>query len=56
MVAAGAVAKKWLLESYGAQFQACIVQIGEVPIQFEELVTRAAADPLLLHRQRMSLR
>jgi len=36
MVAAGAVAKKWLLESYGVRFQACMVQIGEVPIEFED--------------------
>ncbi len=35
MVAAGAVAKKWLLEQYGTQFKGCMVQIGEMPIAFE---------------------
>jgi chorismate synthase len=35
MVAAGAVAKKWLLEQYGTSFQGCMTQIGEVQIPFE---------------------
>lgn len=34
-VAAGAVAKKWLLEHYGTQFKGCMTQIGEVVIPFE---------------------
>ena len=34
-VAAGAVAKKWLLEKYGTQFRACMTQLGELPIVFE---------------------
>jgi len=34
-VAAGAVAKKWLKEKYGAQFRACMTQIGELEIPFE---------------------
>ncbi len=35
MVAAGAVAKKWLLEQYGTQFRGCMTQIGEQVIGFE---------------------
>jgi chorismate synthase len=35
MVAAGAVAKKWLAETYGTVFRGCMTQIGEVPIGFE---------------------
>jgi chorismate synthase len=35
MVAAGAVAKKWLFEKYGTQFRGCMTQIGEIPIPFE---------------------
>jgi chorismate synthase len=35
MVAAGAVAKKWLLEQYGTLFRGCMTQIGELPIGFE---------------------
>ena len=35
MVAAGAVAKKWLLEHYGTVFRGCMTQIGELPIAFE---------------------
>ena len=35
MVAAGAVAKKWLYEKYGTQFRACMTQMGEIPIPFE---------------------
>ena len=34
MVAAGAVAKKWLLEQYGTVFRGCMTQIGELPIDF----------------------
>jgi chorismate synthase len=35
MVAAGAVAKKWLAEKYGTVFRGCMTQIGELPIGFE---------------------
>ena len=35
MVAAGAVAKKWLFEKYGMQFRGCMTQIGELPVPFE---------------------
>ena len=35
MVAAGAVAKKWLKEHYGTEFRGCMTQIGEHPIAFE---------------------
>ena len=35
MVAAGAVAKKWLKENYGTEFRGCMTQIGEHPIDFE---------------------
>jgi chorismate synthase len=35
MVAAGAVAKKWLFEKYGTQFKGCMTQIGEMAIAFE---------------------
>ena len=35
MVAAGAVAKKWLFEKYGTSFRGCMTQIGEMPIAFE---------------------
>jgi chorismate synthase len=35
MVAAGAVAKKWLAQKYGTQFRGCMTQIGELPIPFE---------------------
>ena len=35
MVAAGAVAKKWLFEQYGTVFRGCMTQIGELPIGFE---------------------
>jgi chorismate synthase len=35
MVAAGAVAKKWLLAQHGTVFRACMTQIGELPIAFE---------------------
>ena len=35
MVAAGAVAKKWLKERYGTEFRGCMTQIGEMPIGFE---------------------
>ena len=34
-VAAGAVAKKWLKETYGTRFMGCMTQIGELPIPFE---------------------
>jgi chorismate synthase len=35
MVAAGAVAKKWLAQKYGTSFRGCMTQIGEVAIAFE---------------------
>jgi chorismate synthase len=35
MVAAGAVAKKWLAAKYGTQFRGCMLQIGEIAIPFE---------------------
>ena len=35
MVAAGAVAKKWLAEKYGTQFRGCMTQIGDHTIGFE---------------------
>jgi len=35
MVAAGAVAKKWLGEKYGTLFRGCMTQIGEIAIPFE---------------------
>ena len=35
MVAAGAVAKKWLREQYGTEFRGCMTQLGNVPIAFE---------------------
>ena len=36
MVAAGAVAKKWLFEKYGTTFRGCMTQIGDMPIVFEK--------------------
>ncbi len=36
MVAAGAVAKKWLLEKYGTSFRGCMTQIGDIAIGFED--------------------
>jgi chorismate synthase len=35
MVAAGAVAKKWLFENYGTTFKGCMTQIGDITIPFE---------------------
>ena len=35
MVAAGAVAKKWLKEKYGTEFRGCMTQVGELAIAFE---------------------
>ena len=35
MVAAGAVAKKWLLVQYGTVFRGCMTQLGEMPVAFE---------------------
>ncbi|APW42292.1 chorismate synthase [Rhodoferax saidenbachensis] len=35
MVAAGAVAKKWLKEKYGTTFRGCMTQVGDLPIAFE---------------------
>ena len=35
MVAAGAVAKKWLHEKYGTRFRGCMTQIGDAVIPFE---------------------
>jgi chorismate synthase len=34
-VAAGAVAKKWLLEKYGTRFHGCMTQLGELAVPFE---------------------
>ncbi|PZQ58661.1 MAG: chorismate synthase [Variovorax paradoxus] len=34
MVAAGAVAKKWLFEQYGTVFRGCMAQIGDIEIPF----------------------
>jgi len=34
MVAAGAVAKKWLHEQRGIRFRGCMTQLGELPIAF----------------------
>ena len=35
MVAAGAVAKKWLQEKYGTVFRGCMQQLGDIAIPFE---------------------
>ncbi|WP_395137624.1 chorismate synthase [Schlegelella aquatica] len=35
MVAAGAVAKKWLREHHGTEFRGCMTQLGEIEIPFE---------------------
>src|SRR3954469_7373076 len=35
MVAAGAVARKWLRQKHGTQFRGCMQQIGEIAIPFE---------------------
>jgi chorismate synthase len=35
MVAAGAVAKKWLAQQYGTVFRGCMTQVGEMTIGFE---------------------
>lgn len=35
VVAAGAVAKKWLQEQYGTEFKGCMSQLGEIEIPFE---------------------
>ena len=35
MVAAGAVAKKWLAAKYGTKFRGCMQQIGDIAIPFE---------------------
>ena len=35
MVAAGAVAKKWLKLQYGTEFRGCMTQIGDITIPFE---------------------
>jgi len=36
MVAAGAVAKKWLLQAHGTTFKGCMTQIGELSFAFED--------------------
>ena len=36
MVAAGAVAKKWLKEKFGTEFRGCMTQIGDKAIGFED--------------------
>jgi chorismate synthase len=35
MVAAGAVAKKWLAQQHGTTFRGCMTQLGEIEIPFE---------------------
>jgi chorismate synthase len=35
MVAAGAVAKKWLFEKFGTTFRGCMTQVGDLPVAFE---------------------
>ncbi len=35
VVAAGAVAKKWLFEKYGTTFRGCMTQVGDLVIPFE---------------------
>ncbi|MDR2853159.1 MAG: chorismate synthase [Burkholderiaceae bacterium] len=35
MVAAGAVAKKWLAQQYGTRLRGCMTQLGEIEIPFE---------------------
>ena len=35
MVAAGAVAKKWLAQKHGTVFRGCMQQIGDLPVPFE---------------------
>ena len=35
MVAAGAVAKKWLHAQYGTVFRGCMTQVGDLPVAFE---------------------
>jgi len=35
MVAAGAVAKKWLFEHHGTRFRACMTQVGDLAVGFE---------------------
>src|SRR3954467_1780116 len=35
MVAAGAVARKWLAQKYGTEFRGCMQQVGDVAIPFE---------------------
>ncbi len=35
MVAAGAVAKKWLAQQYGTVFRGCMTQIGDIVVPFE---------------------
>jgi chorismate synthase len=36
MVAAGAIAKKWLLEKHGTRVRGCMTHIGEIEIGFED--------------------
>src|SRR5574343_1165507 len=35
MVGAGAVARKWLKQSFGTEFRGCMTQLGEIEIPFE---------------------
>ena len=35
-VAAGAVARKWLFENHGVQLRACVTQVGEITLAFED--------------------
>ena len=36
MVAAGAVAKKWLKEHFGTEFRGCMTQVGDMAVGFED--------------------
>src|SRR5207253_10889800 len=40
MVAAGAVAKKWLAQKYGTIFRGCMQQIGDIAIPLDRKSTR----------------
>ncbi|GAB4400736.1 MAG: chorismate synthase [Rhodoferax sp.] len=35
-VAAGAVARKWLRQQFGTELRACLTQLGELPVPFED--------------------
>ena len=44
MVAAGAIAKKWLRQAYDTEFRGCMQQVGEIAIPFESW-DHVAANP-----------